>query len=294
MEKELLLGAHIKFSNSTNYFLGLIQELIRVSGNVAAFFPGPPQSKLIPNLDDDNIKQAQSLAKENNIDISKFVAHSRYIINIANPLNKDNRKFGIELMIKDIGTLDKLGVGFFNFHPGSSLGQPSEIAIKFLAESINEIIAKTSNSSVVLLLETMMQKGNYIGKNFQELKSIIDLVENKKRIGVCIDTCHIWDGGYDIKNNLEKVLDEFDKVIGLNYLKAVHINDSKNDLNSNKDRHENIGQGFIGEDLFFALTTNPKLLGLPFILETPWINPKTPAYNLEIEKIKINFKKNKN
>ncbi len=290
MTKKLLIGAHIQFSASTNYFLGLINELLRINGNAAALFPGPPQSKLVPNLDEENIKQAKQLAIENDIDISKFVAHARYIINMANPINHDNRRFSIETMIKDISTLDKLGVGYFNFHPGSSLGKGSEIAIKTLIESINEVIERTSGSSVTLLLETMMAKGSYIGKNFEEIAEIIKGVEDKSRIGVCIDTCHIWDAGYDIKNNLDGVLEEFDQIIGLEYLKAIHINDSKNELSSHKDRHENIGKGFIGEKLFINIINHAKLQGLPLIIETPWVDKKTPAYDKEIAFLQKEFK----
>ncbi len=291
MKSELLIGAHIRFSASTDYFLGLIKELIRINGNAAALFPGPPQSKVVPVLDDANIKQAHELAKEYNIDISKFVAHARYIINMANPINLDNRRFSIETMINDIATLDKLGVGYFNFHPGSSLKAKPIHAINALVESINEIIDRTSESSVVLLLETMMSKGSYIGRNFEELAKIIEGVKDKSRIGVCIDTCHIWDGGYDIKNDLDGTLDTFDNIIGLDYLKAIHINDSKNELNSHKDRHENIGKGFIGEQLFIDLTNHPKLQGIPFIIETPWIDKNTPAYDKEIEFLQKKYNK---
>lgn len=292
MEKKLLIGAHIQFSASTNYFLGLINELIRINGNSAALFPGPPQSKIVPNLDSENIEQAKALALEHNIDISKFVAHARYIINMANPTNHDNRRFSVDTMIKDINTLDQLGVGYFNFHPGSSLGKPSDIAIKTLIDSINEIIESTPNSSVVLLLETMMAKGSYIGKTFEELAKIIDGVKDKSRIGVCIDTCHIWDGGYDIKNDLDGVLDHFDKTVGLNYLMALHINDSKNELGSHKDRHENIGKGFIGERAFVNIINHPKLQNLPLIIETPWVDKKTPAYDKEIALLQSKFDKN--
>ncbi len=290
-DKNLVIGAHVSFSKSKGYFLGVIKEMLRINANGAALFVGPPQSKATAEISDENIKQAHELAKANNINIKNFVVHARYLVNMANPINESNRQFSIDLMENDVKMTARLGIGYLNFHPGSSLGMDDKIAIKTLADSINTLMERTSKTGVTLLLETMMAKGNYIGKTFEELAQIIDLVEDKSRIGVCIDTCHIWDGGYDIRNDLDGVLEEFDRIIGLNYLKAVHINDSKNERGSNKDRHENLGKGKIGMDLFNKITTKPELIGLPFLIETPWKDKNTPFYDEEIILLQKNYKK---
>lgn len=293
-QKDLVIGAHISFSKSKGYLLGVIKEMLRINANGAALFVGPPQSKAIVDISDENIEQAHLLARENNININNFVVHARYLVNMANPINESNRQFSIDLMENDVNMAAKLGIGYLNFHPGSSLGKGEKIAIKTLADSINELMERTKNTNVTLLLETMMAKGNYIGKTFDELASIIDLVKDKTRIGVCIDTCHIWDGGYDIKHDLDGVLAEFNRIIDLKYLKAVHINDSKNECGSNKDRHENLGKGKIGIDLFNKITTRPELIGLPFLIETPWKDKNTPFYDEEISLLQKNYKKTSN
>ncbi len=290
-KKELIVGAHFRFSASSDYFVGVIKEMIRVNATGAALFVGPPQSRAIAKVTDENIIEAKKLALENNIDIEKFVVHARYLVNMANPINESNRKFSIELMIQDIKTTERLGIKYINFHPGSALKTDANEAIKILATSINEVIEATKDSDVTLLIETMMTKGSYIGKNFDEIGAIIDLIKDKKRIGVCIDTCHIWDGGYDIKENFDEVLKEFDNTIGLKYLKAFHINDSKNEKGSGKDRHNNLTKGFIGLDFFKQLTTKEEFIGLPFLLETPWIDKTTPSYDEEIAILQKNFKK---
>ncbi|BDV02352.1 MAG: hypothetical protein HPAVJP_2410 [Candidatus Hepatoplasma vulgare] len=168
---------------------------------------------------------------------------------------------------EDVKLMEKMGLKYFNFHPVSF--RKREEGIKRCAFGTNEIIEKTKNSNVILCIETMMKKENYIGKNFNEIREIIDLAENKKRIGVVMDTCHIWDGGYDIRN-IDEVLNEFDKIIGLHYLKGMHINDSKNELGSNKDRHANIGKGEIGLEALKKIVFHPKLINLPKALETPY------------------------
>lgn len=290
-EKSLVIGAHISFSKSKGYLLGVIKEMLRINANGAALFVGPPQSKVVVDISEENIEQAHQLAKENNINIGNFVVHARYLVNMANPVNESNRQFSIDLMESDVKMAAKLGIGYLNFHPGSSLGKDKKVAIETLGNSINELMERTKDSNVTLLLETMMAKGNYIGKTFDELAQIISLVKNKDRIGVCIDTCHIWDGGYDLKDNLDGVLEEFDRIIGLNYLKAVHINDSKNERGTHKDRHENLGKGKIGIDLFNKITTKEELIGLPFLIETPWKDKNTPFYEEEISLLQKNYKK---
>ena len=290
-EKSLVIGAHISFSKSKGYLLGVIKEMLRINANGAALFVGPPQSKVVVDISEENIEQAHQLAKENNINIGNFVVHARYLVNMANPVNESNRQFSIDLMESDVKMAAKLGIGYLNFHPGSSLGKDKKVAIETLGNSINELMERTKDSNVTLLLETMMAKGNYIGKTFDELAQIISLVKNKDRIGVCIDTCHIWDGGYDLKDNLDGVLEEFDRIIGLNYLKAVHINDSKNERGTHKDRHESLGKGKIGIDLFNKITTKEELIGLPFLIETPWKDKNTPFYEEEISLLQKNYKK---
>ena len=184
-------------------------------------------------------------------------------------------------MADDLKRMEYTPGNYYNFHPGSHVGQGVEVGIDFIAEMLNEILRKEQTTTV--LLETMSGKGSEVGRNFEELKAIIDKVKLKDKLGVCLDTCHIWDGGYDVVNNFDGVLDEFDKIIGLEKLKAIHLNDSKNDLSSHKDRHEKIGEGKIGLDAISKIINNDRIKELPFYLETP---NEIDGYEREIELLK--------
>ncbi len=280
MEKALI-GAHLSYKKDTQ-LLGTIIDAISINANSGAFYISNSRSYTKFNQNLEIIEQAKNKALENNIDLKNFIVHSPLIGNIANiDFNSQIFEKTIESYYKDLKMIEQAGIKYFNFHPGSA--PDLDKGIKRIATGINILLNRTSNDNTVLLLETMMQKGNYIGKNFQQLKEIIDLVENKERIGVCMDTCHVWDAGYDIKNNLDGVLEEFDNVIGLNYLKALHINDSKNELGSNKDRHEFIGKGYIGLDALKKIVNHPKLKHLPKALETPYCDDDIKKWSHEIE-----------
>ncbi|BDV02356.1 MAG: deoxyribonuclease IV [Candidatus Hepatoplasma vulgare] len=266
--KKPLIGAHVSFKQKTQ-LLGTLHDLNEIEATSGAMYISNSRAyKKTLILDEDNLKEAKEFAKKINFNIKNIIVHAPLIGNLANN-DEDLKIFNATVYsyTEDVKLMEKMGLKYFNFHPGSF--RKREEGIKRCAFGINKIIEKTKNSNVILCIETMMKKGNYIGKNFNEIREIIDLVENKKRIGVVMDTCHIWDGGYDIRN-IDEVLNEFDKIIGLHYLKGMHINDSKNELGSNKDRHANIGKGEIGLEALKKIVFHPKLINLPKALETPY------------------------
>ncbi|NQX83392.1 MAG: deoxyribonuclease IV [Mycoplasmataceae bacterium] len=266
--KKTLLGAHLSYKKESQ-LLGTIIDAVSIGATSGAFYISNSRGyqKFKQNLE--IVKQAKEFAKNNKFDIGNFVVHSPLVGNLAN-IDKESDVFEkiFNSYLGDINMLEIAGIKYYNLHPGSSPN--TNLGIKRIAKGINNLHKKTKGHNTVLLLETMMAKGNYIGKTFEQLNEIINLVKDKTRIGVCFDTCHVWDAGYDIKNNLKGVLKEFDKVIGLKFLKALHINDSKNELGSNKDRHEAIGKGFIGLKALKNLVNHPKLRNLPKALETPY------------------------
>lgn len=259
-----LIGGHVSFTKPINYLVGAVNEVIKIEGTVAAIFVGAPQSTTRAPFDKEMIAKAHKIADEYGVSIENFIVHAPYIVNIAT--SKPSYKWGIDFIIQEVKRTHELGIKYFNIHPGAN--DDVNIGISQCANAINKIIEKTKD--VVILLETVTGKGTLIGRTFEEIKSIIDLVKDKDRVGVCMDTVHVWDAGYDIKNDLEGVLKKFDQTIGLEYLKGLHIGDSKNDLGSNKDRHANIGEGYIGMKALHTLVNHPKLKHLPMVLETPW------------------------
>ncbi len=259
-----LIGGHVSFRKPENYLIGTVNDVIQIEGTVAAIFVGAPQSTQRTPLDKEMIAKAHKIAEQYGVSIENFIVHAPYIVNIAT--SNANYQWGIKFITEEVKRTHELGIKYFNIHPGAN--EDINFGISQCANAINKIIANTKD--VVILLETVTGKGKLIGKTFEEIKSIIDLVKDKNRIGVCMDTVHVWDAGYDIKNHLDDVLNKFDQVIGLDYLKGMHIGDSKNDLGSNKDRHANIGEGFIGLKALHAVVNHPKLKHLPMVLETPW------------------------
>ena len=216
----------------------------------------------LPGIPD--IEKFLALAKENHF--GKIVAHAPYTLN-ACAAKENLRDFARETMADDLKRMEYTPGNYYNFHPGSHVGQGAEIGIHKIAEILNEVL--TDGQTTTVLLETMAGKGSEVGRNFQEIQEILALVDKKEKMGVCLDTCHVWDGGYDIVHDLDGVLEEFDRIIGLEKLKAVHLNDSMNGLGSHKDRHAKIGEGQIGLDALVRVVCHPALQGLPFILETP-------------------------
>lgn len=255
------IGCHLSVSKG---YLNLGKTAMEIGANTFAFFTRNPRGGSAKAL---NVEDATALCefmKKNNF--SKFVAHAPYTMNAC---SKDEgiRKLAETMMTEDLQTLNYLGENYYNFHPGSHVGQGIDIGIEQISDMLNKVMKKEQTTTV--LLETMAGKGSEVGGKFEELKRIIDNIELKEKIGVCLDTCHVYDAGYDIVGNLNGVIEEFDKVIGLKYLCALHINDSKNPFSSHKDRHEKIGTGSLGLDFFKELINNEALKNLPMILETP-------------------------
>lgn len=269
------IGCHLSASKG---YVHMAKEILSIGGNTFQFFTRNPRGGSAKEIDMNDINKFNELSRNNGIDI--ILAHAPYTINVCSADEKI-RRFGIETMKDDIARLNLLDNAMYNFHPGSHVNQGVEVGIKFIIDALNEIIS--SDQKVIVLLETMAGKGSEIGRSFEEIKQIIDGVNRNEKLGVCLDTCHVYDAGYDIVNDLENVLDEFDKVIGLERLKAIHLNDSKNPFASHKDRHEKIGEGSIGIDAFERIINNERLRDLPFYLETP---NELAGYQREIEILK--------
>ena len=257
----LYIGNH---TTSSKGYEHMAKQMIANGGNTFAFFTRNPRGGSAKAIDEADVKRFLELAGEHHF--GKIVAHAPYTMNCC--AAKENlRDFARNTMADDLKRMEYTPGNYYNFHPGSHVGQGSEIGIQKIAEILNEVL--TEEQTTTVLLETMSGKGSEVGRNFEEIRDILALVEKKDKMGVCLDTCHVWDGGYDIVNDLDGVLEEFDRVIGLSRLKALHINDSMNGLGSHKDRHAKIGEGHIGFDAFARIVNHPALKGLPMILETP-------------------------
>lgn len=251
-------------TSSSKGYLAMGKQTLANGGNTFAFFTRNPRGGRAKDINLQDVQEFLQLAQENHF--GKIVAHAPYTMNCAGA--KENlRDFARETMADDLKRLELTPGNYYNFHPGNHVGQGAETGIARIAEILNEVL--TEEQSTTVLLETMSGKGSEIGRNFDELRQIIDRVERKDKLGVCLDTCHVWDGGYDIVNNLDGVFTEFDSVIGLDRLKAIHLNDSMNGLGSHKDRHAKIGEGEIGLEALVRVIRHPATKGIPFILETP-------------------------
>ena len=283
---ELIIGSHVSFNNK-DQLLGSVKEAVSYGSNTFMFYTGAPQNTRRGEINDFVTLEAYKLMKENNIELDKVIVHAPYIVNLANP---DNMEFSIDFLTNEVERCNLLGMKYLVLHPGSSVNVSREEGIANIIKGLNAIL--TNNNNICICLETMAGKGNELGRNFLELKEIIDGVNFKDSIGVCMDTCHLFDSGIDIAD-FDKVLDDFDKQIGLNYLKCIHINDSKNIFSSHKDRHENIGYGTIGFDTLIKIIYNEKIKNIPKILETPYVGKTDdakekiyPPYKYEIEMIR--------
>ncbi len=237
---------------------------IALGADTFAFFTRNPRGGQAKPIDPEDAKALIKLMEENNF--GKLVAHAPYTMNVC-AAKEDIKEFSRNMLADDLDRMQYVPGNYYNFHPGSHVSQGADVAIPMIADAIN--FAFKEEHQTTLLLETMAGKGSEVGRNFEELRAIIDRVELKDKVGVCFDTCHTWDGGYDNVNNFDAVLKEFDDVIGLDRLKAVHLNDSKNPFDSHKDRHELLGEGTLGLDALKYIVTHEKLQGKPFILETP-------------------------
>ena len=257
----LNIGCHLSVSKG---FENMGKEALKLRGNTFQFFTRNPRGGKAKEIDKEDTEKLLILMKNNNF--SKILAHAPYTLNPCSA-NERAREFAFEAMADDLKRMEYIPDNMYNFHPGSHVGQGVDKGIELISEVLNEVMWEDMSTTV--LLETMAGKGSEIGSKFEELRAIIDRVELKDKLGVCLDTCHVFDGGYDIKDNLENVLEQFDKTIGLDRLKALHLNDSKNPLGSHKDRHEKIGDGYIGLEAFKNIVTHPVLKTLPCFLETP-------------------------
>lgn len=255
------IGAHLSINKG---FENLGLEALSIDANTVQFFPRSPRGGKAKPLDPDDIDKLKDLMDNTTMDV--ILAHAPYVINLASKSEK-TRNNAYEIFEGDLERLSHLPNNMYNFHPGSHVQQGVEKGIELITESLNALIKE--DQKTIVLLETMAGKGTEIGRTFEELQSIIEKVELDDKLGVCLDTCHVYDGGYDIVNDLDGVIDEFDTVIGLERLKAIHLNDSKFGLNSHKDRHEKIGLGKIGLDAITEIINHEKLRDLPFFLETP-------------------------
>lgn len=278
----LIIGSHVSFNKDTQ-LLGSVEETLKYGANTFMFYTGAPQNTKRCDIDKNITLEAHKLMLSENINISNVIVHAPYIINLANAFNHD---FNVSFLKQEIDRVSMLGIDKLVLHPGSHIGQGIDVGLNNIINALNECIDKDTN--VTICLETMAGKGTELGVSFEQLKTIIDGVKYNDKIGVCLDTCHINDAGYDL-NNFDEVLNEFDNIIGIDKLKVLHINDSKNILGSRKDRHENIGYGTIGFNNLINIIYNEKLKDVPKILETPYVETsigKLAPYKIEIDMIR--------
>lgn len=279
----LYIGSHVSFTKDTQ-LLGSVEEALSYNANTFMFYTGAPQNTNRSSINDFLTLEALNKIKNSDIDFSKIIVHAPYIINLANKEKIDNYAFSMRFLTEEIERCSQLGVRYLVLHPGSHVGAGVEVGINNISEALNKVLA-TNDLDVTILLETMAGKGSEVGTTFEEIKKIMDKVEKKERLGVCLDTCHLNDSGYDI-TNFDKILDDFDNIIGIDKIKAIHVNDSKNPINAKKDRHENFGFGEIGFDNLINIIYNKRLENIPKILETPYLDHKFAPYKFEIEMIK--------
>ncbi|CCV64645.1 Endodeoxyribonuclease IV [Alteracholeplasma palmae J233] len=277
------IGSHVSMSGDNMYY-GSVLEALKYQSTAFMIYTGAPQNTIRKDISRLKINEALEKMEESGLDVKNVVVHAPYIINLANP-DIEKREFGIFFLTEEVKRTAAMQVSQIVLHPGSAVGKDREQAIKWIAEGINQVFSNTKGLKVKIALETMAGKGNEVGKTFSELKSIIDLIEDKNRISVCFDTCHTHDAGYDIKNNFKDVIKEFDDIVGKQYISVFHINDSKNETNSHKDRHENIGFGHIGFDALMEVVYDEDFKDIPKILETPYVEDHAP-YKEEIEMIR--------
>lgn len=256
-----IIGAHLSSSKGYSAMLRQAQE---IGANTFQFFTRNPRGGKAKDIDCSDVEEFLKLKESENFPV--ILAHAPYTLNCCSD-KEEVRQFAVNTFADDLKRMEYTPGQLYNFHPGSHVGQGAKKGIELIAGALNSVLY--SEMTTTVLLETMAGKGTEIGRNFQELKEIIDKTELSDKLGVCLDTCHVFDGGYDIVNDLDGVLEEFDKIIGLSRLKAVHLNDSKNPMGSHKDRHEKIGQGNIGADAMARIINHPALKDLPFYLETP-------------------------
>lgn len=277
----LLIGCHVNYKKESQV-LGCLEQALSYGANTFMFYTGAPQNTARVGIDLEKVEKTKEKMKELGLDYSKVIVHAPYIINLANNQDETKYEFSISFLKQELKRCEQLGIDKIVLHPGSHVGLGREVGIKNIIYALNEIL---KNSKVTILLETMAGKGTELGSSIDEIKEIIEKIENKEKIGICLDTCHLNDAGYDV-SNFDKILDEIEEKIGINYVKCIHINDSKNDVSSHKDRHENFGFGTIGFETLLDIVYNKRLDLVPKILETPYIEKSYAPYKWEIDMIK--------
>lgn len=275
----LHIGCHL---SSSKGFLAMGKEAVRLNADTFQYFTRNPRGSKAKAIDPQDVNRYLEFAAEHHF--APVIAHAPYTLNACSAEER-TRDFARMAMADDLQRMEFTPGGLYNFHPGSHVGQGAETGISLIAGLLNELL--TTDMTTTVLLETMAGKGTEVGRSFEELREILDQVKLSEKMGVCLDTCHVHDAGYDIVNHLDEVLTEFDKIVGLSRLKAVHLNDSMNPLGSRKDRHEKIGQGAIGLDAFVRIINHPALRHLPFVLETP---NDSDGYAREIRLLRENFR----
>ena len=274
----LTIGCHL---SSSKGYEAMGKEAKSIDANTFQFFTRNPRGGKAKDIDPADVDKFLTFSKENGIE--KILAHAPYTLNACSA-DPGLREFAKNTMADDLSRMEYTPGNCYNFHPGSHVGQGAEIGIEFISTMLNEILKPDMHTTV--LLETMSGKGSEVGRSFEELREILDRVKDKEHMGVCLDTCHVWDGGYDIVNHLDEVITQFDTVIGLDKLKAIHINDSMNPLEAHKDRHAKIGEGYIGAEALIRVINHPALRNLPFYLETP---NELDGYAKEIAFLRDNY-----
>ncbi len=281
----LKIGSHVGMKGK-EMLLGSVKEALSYNANALMIYTGAPQNTRRKPIEELKIEEAKELLKENNIPLENVVVHAPYIINLANTINPETFELAVDFLKIEIERVEAIGAKYLVLHPGAHVGAGEEEGLKQIVKGLNQVIKEDQN--IIICLETMSGKGSECGKSFEELKYIIDNVNYSSKIGVCLDTCHIHDAGYDL-NYVDNVFEEFDSVIGLEKLFVIHVNDSKNEQGASKDRHENLGYGHIGFDNLMKVINHKKLNDVIKVLETPYTDDRTiPPYKKEIEMIREN------
>ena len=286
---DLVIGSHVSFT-SQEQLLGSVKESLRYNSDTFMFYTGAPQNTRRAVINDSLTIKAYELMKENDMKLENVIVHAPYIVNLANKKDDEKFSFSVRFLEEEIRRCEQLNITKLVLHPGSHVGEGSEVGIDNIITALNRILTK--DQTVVICLETMAGKGTEVGRSFEEIKEIIDGVTYKEKIGVCLDTCHVHDAGYDV-TDFNKLLDHFDNVVGIDRLQCMHINDSKNIIEAHKDRHENFGKGYLGYDTLMDIIYNERTSGIPKILETPFITEDDESkkrvyapYKEEIEMIR--------
>lgn len=278
----MILGCHVSMK-APDYLEGSIREALSYGANACMIYTGPPSNSKRVDVEKLKIEQAKALMKENDFQMDRVIVHAPYIINIANTIKEDTFEFGVTFLKEELKRVSTIGASILVLHPGSHVNAGKEKGLDSIIKGLNSVL-DSDDSNVVIALETMAGKGSECGSSFEELQYILSQIHKRDRVGICLDTCHIHDAGYDV-SNIDSILNELDNQIGLESLKVLHINDSKNKIGAHKDRHENIGKGYIGFDALHTIVHHPRLSSIVKILETPYIEGKAP-YKEEILKLK--------